>query len=53
MGVETLKTDVEAKVGAQLAKIGFGKAMKNKWISICGAKKEKVKRITQDLKDAD
>ena len=36
VGVETLKTDVEAKVGAQLAKIGFAKAMKNKWVKICG-----------------
>jgi phenylalanyl-tRNA synthetase alpha chain len=50
---ETLKTDLEAKIGAKLAKIGFGKAMKNKWISICGEKKEKVKRIVDEIKDAD
>ena len=30
VGVETLKSEVEATVGAQLAKIGFAKAMKNK-----------------------
>lgn len=31
-GEETLKTDVETRVGAQIAKVGFGKAMKNKWV---------------------
>jgi phenylalanyl-tRNA synthetase alpha chain len=31
-GEETLKTEVEQRVGAQIAKVGFGKAMKNKWV---------------------
>jgi phenylalanyl-tRNA synthetase alpha chain len=50
---ETLKTDVEARVGAQIAKVGFGKAMKNKWVSVCGDKKEKVKRIQAEVQDDD
>lgn len=50
---ETLKTDVEEKIGAQLAKIGFGKAMKNKWIKIGGDKKEKVTRIVEKISDKD
>jgi len=44
---------VEKKVGAQLAKIGFAKAMKNKWVQICGEKKENVKRVVEELKDED
>jgi translation initiation factor 1 (eIF-1/SUI1) len=36
-------------VGEKTAKIGFGKAMKNKWIKICGDKKEKVKRIVKEF----
>ena len=50
---ETLKTDVEGIVGAQIAKIGFAKAMKNKWVKIAGDKKEKVIRIAEELKDED
>ena len=53
VGAEVLKTDVEAKVGAQIAKIGFAKAMKNKWVKIAGEKKEKVIRIAEELVDAD
>jgi len=30
-----LKTEVEAQVGALIAKVGFAKAMKNKWVKIC------------------
>lgn len=53
VGAETLKTEVEAQVGAQIAKIGFAKAMKNKWVKICGDKKEKVVRIAEELNDED
>jgi len=53
VGAETLKTDVEAKIGAQLAKIGFAKAMKNKWVKITGDKKQNVLRIAEELKDED
>ena len=53
MGVEVLKTEVEAQVGAQLAKIGFAKAMKNKWVKLAGDKKEKVVRTAEELKDAE
>jgi len=48
---ETLKTDVEAKVGALIAKVGFAKAMKNKWVKLAGEKKDKVIRIAAELKD--
>lgn len=33
---EFLKTEVEEKVGKELAKIGFAKAMGRKWVQICG-----------------
>lgn len=36
-----------------IAKVGFAKAMKNKWVKIAGDKKEKVIRIAEELKDAD
>jgi len=49
-GEETEKTAVEAIVGAQIAKIGFAKAMKNKWVKI-SADKKSVERIAEELKD--
>ena len=53
MGTETLKTEVEGLVGPQIAKIGFAKAMKNKWVKLAGEKKEKVIRIAEEIKDDD
>ena len=53
VGAETPKIEVEAQVGVQIAKIGFAKAMKNKWVKIAGAKKELVVRIAEELKDED
>ena len=53
VGTETLKTEVEARVGAQIAKIGFAKAMKNKWVKLAGDAKDKVIRIAEELKDED
>ena len=53
LGEETAETDVEKIVGAQVAKIGFGKAMKNKWLKVGGAKKELVTRTVTDIVDAD
>lgn len=50
---ETLKADVEAQVGAQIAKLGFAAAMKNKWVKLAGEKKEKVVRTAEELKDTD
>ena len=52
-GVETLKTDVEAIVGPLIAKVGFAKAMKNKWVKLAGDKKEKVIRLAEELVDTD
>lgn len=50
VGEETEKTAVEAIVGAQIAKIGFAKAMKNKWVKI-SADKKSVERIAEEIKD--
>jgi hypothetical protein len=47
------KAEVEEKVGKEIAKIGFAKAMKNKWISISGEKKDIVERISDNLDDSD
>ena len=46
----TAKADVEAKVGEQVAKIGFSKAMKNKWIRLESDKKS-VTRLAESMKD--
>jgi len=53
VGVETPKSEVEAKVGAQLAKIGFAKAMSNKWVCLAGDKKQNVKRVAEQIVDND
>lgn len=52
VNVTTAKEDVEAKVGALVAKVGFAKAMKNKWIKL-EADKKSVTRIAEALKDDD
>lgn len=52
---EVSKATVEEKVGKEIAKIGFAKAMQKKWVQLCGAQKENVKRIVNDgnLNDED
>ena len=45
---EVPKATVEEKVGKDIAKIGFAKAMQKKWVQLCGEKKENVKRIVKD-----
>jgi hypothetical protein len=40
MNTPTPKTEVEAKIGAEVAKIGFSKAMQKKWIKILPDNKE-------------
>jgi phenylalanyl-tRNA synthetase alpha chain len=45
---EVPKATVEEKVGKEFAKIGFAKAMQKKWVQLCGAQKENVKRIVKD-----
>jgi hypothetical protein len=47
------KEEMIEKCGAEIAKIGFAKAMKNKWIKIEGEKKDQVIRIAKDIKDED
>jgi hypothetical protein len=48
----TSKPDVEAKVGAQIAKIGFAKAMGKKWVKLTDDKLSVV-RIANELIDED
>lgn len=36
------KSEVEAKVGKEIAKIGFAKAMKNKWIKLADGSKDVI-----------
>lgn len=50
VGVATPKTDVEQRMGAQKAKIGFGKAMKQKWIK---GDKVSVTRTVEVIEDKD
>lgn len=50
LNVQTLKTDVETKVGDFVAKIGFAKAMKNKWVKIA-EDKNYVVRIAEKVVD--
>jgi hypothetical protein len=48
--VTTPKAEVEAKVGDLIAKIGFAKAMKNKWVKL-ESDKTSVTRIAETLQD--
>jgi hypothetical protein len=48
-----VKAEFDEKVGKQLAKIGFQKAMSNKWVQLCGEGKKNVKRVAQDIVDGD
>lgn len=50
VGELTAKADVDAKVGDQVAKIGFAKAMKNKWIRL-EKDKASVTRLAEELPD--
>ena len=50
MGEKVDMAEMESRVGAQIAKIGFGKAMKQKWIKKDG---NKFERIVADLVDLD
>lgn len=53
VGVATEKSEVETRVGAEIAKIGFAKAMQRKWIQLDGANKNVVVRIAEALEDQD
>lgn len=53
MKTPTPKAEVEDKLGKELAKIGFAKAMKNKWIALAGGSKDVVERIAEKLDDQD
>ena len=50
LNVVTSKVDVELKVGDLVAKIGFAKAMKNKWVRL-ESDKVSVTRIAETLVD--
>ena len=49
----TTKAEVESKVGAEIAKIGFAKAMSKKWIKLAGDSKDAVERIAEKLEDTE
>jgi phenylalanyl-tRNA synthetase alpha chain len=51
LNVPTDKSAVEDKVGAEIAKIGFAKAMQRKWIKLDGDNKNRVVRIAEKLED--
>ena len=53
MNKATPKSEVEEKVGKEIAKIGFAKAMQKKWIQLAGGNKEVVERIAENLDDQD
>ena len=53
VGSVTEKSDVEGRVGAEIAKIGFAKAMQRKWIQLDGGNKNAVVRIAENLDDQD
>jgi hypothetical protein len=51
VGSVTERSDVEGRVGAEIAKIGFAKAMQRKWIQLDGGNKDAVVRIAENLDD--
>ena len=49
--VATDKKEVEAKVGSEIAKIGFAKAMQLKWIKLDTSNNSLIVRIAEELVD--
>lgn len=49
MNKPTPKSEVEVIVGKDIAKIGFSKAMKNKWIQLAAGSKDVIERIAEKL----
>ncbi len=47
------KKEFDSKVGQDLAKIGFAKAMQKKWVQLDPENKENVKRIAESLDDTE
>ena len=43
------KSDLEAKLGKDISKIGFGKAMQKKWVKLSENSKDIVVRIKEDI----
>lgn len=44
---------MEEKVGKEIAKIGFAKAMQKKWIALSGGSKDVIERIAENLDDSE
>ena len=42
---------MEAKVGKDIAKIGFAKAMSKKWIKLAEGSKDIIERVAEKLDD--
>ena len=50
---QTDKAEVDAKVGAEIAKIGFSKAMQRKWVQLDPKNKNIVTRVAEKLEDTE
>lgn len=47
------KAEFDKKVGAELAKIGFSKAMQRKWVQLVPDNKDQVQRLVDNLEDTE
>ena len=50
-GQEYDKAEIDKKVGAAVAKVGFGNAKKNKWVDLSKTDKSKVFRVADKIVD--
>jgi hypothetical protein len=53
VNVQTNKAEYDKKVGAELAKIGFSKAMQRKWVQLVPDNKELINRLAEKLEDTE
>lgn len=53
MNTPTNKSEYEKQVGAELAKIGFSKAMQRKWVQLVPENKELINRLAEKLEDSE
>lgn len=49
----TEKSEIDAKVGSDIAKIGFSKAMQRKWVVLDPKNKNIVTRVAENLEDSE
>ena len=53
LNTPTNKAEYDKQVGAELAKIGFSKAMQRKWVQLVPDNKEQVNRLAEKLEDSE